>query len=261
MKLNVNVDALLSVPEPVPTVFQIEPAFIDGYQQSEQDEITLEPFSPLEPFRDLYGNLCRRGMLPAGEVKMQYTSTIDISETRGPMVQPLPPDPLVIPPDILHYLLPSRYCESDRLSQMAQSEFGRTKPGFGRVQTICDWINEHILYSYNFTNASTTACDTALERIGVCRDFAHLGIAFCRTMGIPARYVSGYCLELDPPDFHAWFQAWLDGRWVSFDATEMQPRPALITVSTGRDAADCAWCTFYGQGTTTKLDVSVSVNS
>jgi len=198
-------------------------------------------------------------MLPAGDVTMEYSATIDVDESRGPMVQDVGSNPLNIPPNILHYLLPSRYCESDRLGQMAISEFGRTKPGFARVQTICDWINQHVLYSYNFSNASTTACDTALERIGVCRDYAHLAIAFCRAMGIPARYVSGYCLELDPPDFHAFFQAWLDGRWVSFDATEMQPRPALVTVSTGRDAADCAWCTFFGNGVTKSLEVSVSI--
>jgi len=258
VKIQVNVNAVLYVPEQVATVFQIEPPSIIGAQMVEVNQISISPYCDLEPFEDLYGNLCRRSMLPGGECVLTYGAMVELDESRSPMVQASDPDPLTMPPDILHYLLPSRYCESDRLSQMAQSEFGRTKPGFARVRTICDWINEHILYSYGMSNVSTTACDTALERIGVCRDFAHLAIGFCRSMGIPARYVSGYCLELDPPDFHAFFQAWLDGRWVSFDATEMQPRPALITVATGRDAADCAWCTFFGPGSTRSLEVTVA---
>lgn len=258
MKINVSVKAVLYVPEAVATVFQIEPQSVLGAQAVLSNELTINPYCELIPFEDLYGNLCRRCMLPSGEAVMTYNAVIDLNEARSPMITADPPNALTMPPEILHYLLPSRYCESDRLSQLAQSEFGRTKTGFSRVQTICDWINEHCLYSYGMSNVSTTACDTALERIGVCRDYAHLGIAFCRALGIPARYVSGYCLELAPPDFHAFFQAWLDGRWVSFDATEMQPRPALITVSTGRDAADCAWCTFFGNGTTNSLDVTVT---
>ena len=112
-------------------------------------------------------------------------------------------------------------------------------------------------YEYGTSDSGTSAYDTATQRIGVCRDFAHLGIAFCRALCIPARYVSGYCLGLEPPDFHAYFQAYLDGRWVSFDATELQPRPALVQVAIGRDAADCAWSTFYGSGDTVSLSVNV----
>ncbi len=258
MKINVNVNAVLYIDNPLATVLQIEPPAIQGAQSVQSNDISITPFCELEPFADLYGNLCRRTLLPAGESLVMYNAEVEVNEGRAKTIQAIAPNPLTMPPDILHYLLPSRYCESDRLSQLAQSEFGDTKPGFARVQTICDWINEHITYLYGTSNVSTTACDTAVERVGVCRDFAHLGIAFCRAMGIPARYVSGYCLDLSPPDFHAFFQAWLDGRWVSFDATEMQPRPALITVATGRDAADCAWCTFFGEGTTKSLEVNVS---
>jgi transglutaminase-like putative cysteine protease len=259
VKLNVSVKAVLSVWNTVPTGFQVEPYFIQGTQTTDSEELFVTPYSEFEPYIDIYGNRCRRGVLSPGESVLDYKAVIDIPETRAPMIQPVETPILGLPPEILHYLLPSRYCEVDRLTQMAHSEFSNTKPGFARVQTICDWINEHVKYQYGTTNASTTACDTAVERIGVCRDFAHLAIGFCRAMGVPARYVSGYCLELDPQDFHAFFQAWLDGRWVSFDATEMQPRPALVTVATGRDAADCAWCTFYGSGWTKSLDVDISV--
>ena len=113
-------------------------------------------------------------------------------------------------------------------------------------------------YQYGTSDSGTSAYDTATQRIGVCRDFAHLGIAFCRALNVPARYVSGYCLGLEPPDFHAYFQAWLDGRWVSFDATERQPRPALVQIAVGRDAADCAWATFYGFGETKSLSVEIT---
>ena len=125
------------------------------------------------------------------------------------------------------YTLPSRYCQSDRLVHMAQDEFGDAPPGWARVQTICEWINRHITYQYGTTDAGTSAYDTAAQRQGVCRDFAHLGISFCRALGIPARYVGGYCLGLDPPDFHAYFQAFIDGRWVSFGRhrAPAPPRP------------------------------------
>jgi transglutaminase-like putative cysteine protease len=259
VKLNVSVNAVLQVQGPTPTIFQLEPAIIDGAQLTQYEQLTVTPYAAFDPYVDLYGNRCRRGLLSAGESHIEYLATIEIPESRAPMIKPIDTQVLELPVEILHYLLPSRYCEVDKLTQMAHSEFADTKPGYARVQTICDWINEHVVYQYGTTTASTTACDTAVERIGVCRDFSHLAIGFCRAMGVPARYVSGYCLELDPQDFHAFFQAWLDGRWISFDATEMQARPALVTVATGRDAADCAWCTFHGNGSTKSLNVNISL--
>ena len=141
---------------------------------------------------------------------------------------------------------------------MATDLFGGAAPGFARVSAICDWINAHVTYQYGTSDAGTSAYDTAIQRIGVCRDFAHLGIAFCRALNIPARYVSGYCLGLDPPDFHAYFEAYLDGCWAAFDPTAPSLRPALVQVAVGRDAADCAWCTFYGYGETKFLSVEVT---
>jgi transglutaminase-like putative cysteine protease len=261
VKLKVNVQAFLQVPYSVPTVLQVEPVQIDGAQTIVSESMYITPHSQFAPYVDLYGNRCRRGLLASGDIRLDYNAVIELSEGRTQMIHAIDTAMLDLPTEILPYLLPSRYCEVDRLMQMAHSEFGETQPGYARVQTICGWINQHVRYQYGTTTASTTACDTAVERIGVCRDFAHLAIGFCRSMGIPARYVSGYCLELDPQDFHAFFQAWLDGRWVSFDATEMQPRTALVTVATGRDAADCAWCTFYGMGTTTSLNVDISLVS
>jgi transglutaminase-like putative cysteine protease len=257
MNIQIHVTAELSLPEPVPGLLQIEARNLSGAQTIESTELVITPFSASEPFQDLYGNPCRRLQIPSGAVTVDYQASVTIPDGRLPMLQPVEEDPLHLPTDTLLYTLPSRYCQSDRLVNMAQDQFGDAPPGWTRVQTICEWINRHITYQYGTSDAGTSAYDTAAQRYGVCRDFAHLGIAFCRALGIPARYVSGYCLGLEPPDFHAWFQAYLDGRWVAFDATERQPRPALIVACLGRDAADCAWSTFFGAGETTALSVEV----
>jgi len=258
LKLDIHVIAQLRLPAPTPYTLQIEVAHLpDGGQSVEQSVLTITPHMDAVPFRDFYDNPCRRGLLAAGDMTMEYTARVDIPEVRMPLLKASEPDILSLPTETLLYTLPSRYCQSDKLMAMAQDQFGDAAPGFARVQKICNWINEHITYQYGTSDSGTSAYDTAAQRIGVCRDFAHLGISFCRALNIPARYVSGYCLGLEPPDFHAYFQAYLDGRWVSFDATELQPRPALVQVAVGRDAADCAWSTFYGMGETTYLSVDV----
>jgi transglutaminase-like putative cysteine protease len=257
MNIQIHMTAELSLPQSVPGLLQVEARHLPGAQNLEQSELTITPFAETEPFADLYGNPCRRLQMPEGDVRVEYAATVHIPEARFPMLQPIEADALQLPTETLLYTLPSRYCQSDLLMNMAQDQFGDAPPGWARVQTICEWINRHITYEYGASDAGTSAYDTAAQRIGVCRDFAHLGIAFCRALGIPARYVSGYCLGLEPPDFHAWFQAYLDGRWVAFDATERQPRPALVVAAWGRDAADCAWSTFFGAGETKLLTVEV----
>lgn len=258
MNIQINMTADLMLPQSVPGLLQIEARDLPGAQTVESSELVITPFAETQPFTDLYENPCRRLMLPEGDVRVEYRATVSLPDTRYPMLQPVEIDALHLPTDTLLYTLPSRYCQSDRLTNMAQDQFGDAPPGWARVQSICEWINRHITYQYGTSDAGTSAYDTAAQRIGVCRDFAHLGISFCRALGIPARYVSGYCLGLEPPDFHAWFQAYLDGRWVAFDATERQPRPALIAAAYGRDAADCAWSTFFGAGETRSLAVSVA---
>ncbi len=258
MKVFLHVLADLAVPEATPATLQIEAAHLGDAQVVENAILTVTPFAAAEPFADFYSNPCRRLLMPAGNVRIEYAATVAQPDTRFPRPEPYEADALHLPTATLLYTLPSRYCQSDRLVALALDLFGEALPGFARVQTICAWINEHITYQYGTSDTGTTAYDTAAQRIGVCRDFAHLGIAFCRALNIPARYVSGYCLGLHPPDFHAYFEAFLDGRWVAFDATERRPRPALVQIAVGRDAADCAWCTFYGYGETKFLSVAVS---
>ncbi len=257
MKLSIHVVADLALPEATPTTMQIEAAQLGDAQAVEESVLTVTPFAEAEPFADFYGNPCRRLLMPGGDVRVEYRAMVTQPDTRFPLLKPYEADALHLPTDTLLYTLPSRYCQSDKLAALAEDTFGQVAPGFARVQTICNWINEHVAYRYGTSDAGTSAYDTVTQRIGVCRDFAHLGIAFCRALNIPARYVSGYCLGLEPPDFHAYFQAFLDGRWVAFDATERQPRPALVQIAIGRDAADCAWSTFYGLGETKSLSVEV----
>jgi transglutaminase-like putative cysteine protease len=155
------------------------------------------------------------------------------------------------------YALPSRYCQSDLLTRMAHDEFRHAKRGGERVLAIAEWVRRHVEYRYGTTDAMTSAFDTATERVGVCRDFAHLVIAFCRALNIPARYASGYALGLEPPDFHGFVQVYLGGAWHNVDATFEGVRPALIPIAVGRDAADVAMTTSWVPNTLTEQTVEV----
>lgn len=163
-----------------------------------------------------------------------------------------------VPDDIFPYLLATRYCESDVLCSEAVRLFGQVPPGFGRVRAIEEWVRHEILYKPGSTNSNSTAHDVYEQRAGVCRDFAHLGITFCRALNIPARLVVGYVWFDEPPqDFHAVFEAWLDGQWVLFDPTGMAPVDRLVRIGTGRDAKDVAFATMFGQLQMTRKEVMV----
>jgi transglutaminase-like putative cysteine protease len=241
-------------------LFQLEPLNRAGCQRLVESSFGISPAnqSPPETFADIYGNVCYRMALPGGKVTVSYRSLVDVERSPAPTATAAETPFLDLAPDTLHYLIPSRYCPSDRMLKLASNLFGWKGHGRERVAAICEWININLTYMYGTSNAATTALDTLIERRGVCRDFAHLAIAFCRALNIPARYVSGYCVGLKPPDFHAYFEAWVDGCWTAFDPTTAQPREALVAAAVGRDAADCAWSTLYGSGYTTRLDVNVT---
>ena len=160
-----------------------------------------------------------------------------------------------LPNEVLPYLNPSRYCESDRLTHFALRMFGNVEPGFSRVTAICDWINNNLDYQSGSTGESTSACDVLIQRVGVCRDYAHLAIALCRALCIPARYISGYAVALQPPDFHGFFEAYLGARWYLFDATRMAPVEGFVRIGTGRDAADASFATIIGEATLSYMAV------
>lgn len=164
-----------------------------------------------------------------------------------------------LPADVLIYLYPSRYCQSDKLLRLAQDKFGEIEHAYDMVVAICKWIKESVEYISGSTNSETSAFDTVTQREGVCRDFAHLGIALCRALTIPARYVSCYAFKLDPPDFHACFEAYIGGNWIIFDPTQLAPLNGLIIIGRGRDAAEVSVATIFGNVDFNSLEVKNEV--
>ncbi|MBC8137531.1 MAG: transglutaminase family protein [Fibrella sp.] len=216
---------------------------------------TPTPFARLDV--DTCGNPFRRFLAPKGFFCFDFNATIEVEPNPALSKDATETAPQQLPVDVLPFTLPSRYCPSDRLIAFASSEFGRKKTGAAKVQAIADWINAKIRYEYNTTDASTSAEEVILKRAGVCRDFAHLVVALCRAMSLPARYVSGYCLGLDPPDFHAWAQVYLSGKWHNIDATFAGTRPALVPIAYGRDAADVSLLTLWSPATVREQSVAV----
>jgi transglutaminase-like putative cysteine protease len=198
-----------------------------------------------QAFRDIYGNLCLRMLAPAGDFKLTYDAVVADSGLADPVdlsAKEVAVDKL--PSECLPFLLGSRYCETDHLSGLAWRLFGDLEPGWGRVQAICDYVHERLTFSYGYARATRTACQAHDERTGVCRDFAHLAVALCRCLNIPARYVNGYMGDIGVPedpapmDFNAWFEVFLGDRWQTFDARHNSRRIGRIVVARGRDAAD-----------------------
>jgi transglutaminase-like putative cysteine protease len=183
---------------------------------------------------------------PPGPLNIRYLANVDVLRALpDPAAREIPVSEL--PADVLPYLVSSRYCESDILFPVACREFGHLRPGYARVHSICEWIRGNIEYKVGTSHALYTAGNALEARAGVCRDFAHIAIAFCRALNIPARFVTGYAKYTEPPpDFHAVFEAYLDGAWYLFDPTELSPVADLVRIGTGRDASEVAFATFFG---------------
>ncbi len=240
-----------------PLVLMLRPR--SGYGQwIGQESYTLTPSVPVVEYVDNYGNLCQRLVAPPGHFVVTASAEVDTADTID--VQPGAPLTLVqdLPDNVLQFLLPSRYCQSDLLGSLAQGIVAGVTPGYDQAEAIRTWIHTNIEYRYGVSNASTSAQDTAEQRVGVCRDFTHLGLALCRSLSIPARMVVGYLHQLEPMDLHAWVEAFVAGRWYTFDATQEQPRGGRIAIAYGRDAADVALATQFGPGTLTNLNVWVN---
>lgn len=193
-----------------------------------------------------------------GAVNVRYDADVELSvDRRDPAsIAEVPPGEL--PFAVLPHLYSSRYCPADKLLGWATTEFGGLPPGHQRVTAICNWIYETIAYRPGSSDTGTSAYDTLAGRAGVCRDFAHLGIAFCRALGIPARFVSGYAYGLEPPDFHAVFEAYLDGRWYLFDPTRQAALDAVVRIGVGRDAAEVSFATIFGALNPTTMAVHIA---
>jgi transglutaminase-like putative cysteine protease len=219
----------------------------------EPDELQTEPRLRIIHYIDSFGNRCARFVAPPGPLRLTSATLIRSSDDPDEVNWPARELPVGdLPNDVLVYLLSSRYCEVDRLSIVAHELFGNVEPGWGRVQAVCDWVNNRIAFDYQMARPTKTALDVYTECVGVCRDFQHLAITFCRALNIPARYATGYLgdigVPLRPPmDFSAWFEVFLDNRWWAFDARNNRPRLGRILMATGRDAADVAITTSFGQ--------------
>ncbi|WP_099867221.1 transglutaminase-like domain-containing protein [Pararhizobium haloflavum] len=207
-----------------------------------------------ERYRDVHGNDCRRCLVPEGRFEMRYDALVEDTGLVDRMDIAAAEVPVnALPVDTLVYLLPSRYCETEHLSDFAWKRFGDVEPGWARVQAICDYVHERLTFSYGYARATRTACQAHDERTGVCRDFAHLAVALCRCLNIPARYVNGFMGDIGVPadpapmDFNAWFEAFIGGRWYTFDARHNARRIGRIVVARGRDAADIPLFHTFGQ--------------
>ena len=206
----------------------------------------LQPPVPVSEFVDGYGNLCQRLTVPQGQLRIAVEVTMEV-EAQIAVALEAPHTPMTALPDnILHYLLQSRYCPSDKMHEQALALVGDARPGYAQVEKIRAWIQHNLEYRYGVSSASTDALETLAHGAGVCRDFAHVGIALCRALQIPARMVVGYLHGLMPMDLHAWFEAFVGGRWYTFDATQDTPRGGRIVLAYGHDAADVAFMSDYG---------------
>ena len=246
---------------PTPAVVLVEP-HLDAAAGIVAERWSSEPAVEATSFVDLYGNRCRRVLLPEGASTFSYDALVTVDPDPEPMPGPDDVQHRVeaLPDELLHWLLASRLCESDTMADRAWELFGGTAPGVERVQAVCDWINGNVAYGVESVPATTTI-EIFERRGGMCRDFAHLGVTFCRALGIPARYVFGYMPDIGipgpypPMDFHAWFEVWLGSSWWTFDARFNTPRIGRLPIGRGRDAVDVAMVTTYGPASLRRMAV------
>ena len=253
MLIKIGYDIEFELPGPTPMVLML---YVHPSRQADlraEEKILVEPAMPLTDFTDLYGNRCARVFAPAGNVRFSLETTIEDSGQPDLVC----PDAIQhnvqdLPDEALPFLLTSRYCEVDKLTDIAWQLFGATPPGWARAKAICDWVHNHITFGYHFADSTKSAFDCYNDGRGVCRDFSHLAIAFFRCMNIPARYATGYMGDIGVPvvlpmDFSGWFEAYLGGRWYTFDARHNKPRIGRVVMARGRDAADVALTTNFGR--------------
>lgn len=253
MRVHVGFAIALEASAPTPTAAILRPRWHDGPFTRCDERHGVTPEAPLRSYRDSFGNTVWRWTTPAGALRLRYDAIAEVAPTPDPAHPELPGTPVdELPDDVLVYTLPSRYCPSDLVIADAWQLFGEVPDGWARVQAICDWAHRNITYGYGSSTATTSGYEAYQSRKGVCRDFAHIGVMFCRALNIPARYVYGYLPDIGVPpdpapmDFHAWFEAYIGGAWRTFDARHNRPRTGRVVIAHGRDAVDTAILTSYG---------------
>ena len=253
MLIDIGFDIGFTASQPVPMVvmLSVHPSRVNDLVAPEK--ITCDPPQPIHYYHDSFGNFCGRLIVPLGGVKLHNRARVrdsGVPDVVAPDAEQIAVENL--PDDVILYLLPSRYCEIDRMMDLAWSLFGNAPTGWARVQAIVDYVHNHVTFGYQFAAPTKSAHDVHSERRGVCRDFAHLAVTLCRCMNIPARYCTGYLGDIGVPpdpapmDFSAWFEVYLSGQWYTFDARHNHPRVGRILMGRGRDAADVPISTGFG---------------
>ena len=256
MQIRVGYDLVFQCPQATPMILTLNIHHSRVADLVKPDKLIVSPDVPVSAYRDGLGNWCSRIVAPAGRVQLTSDAIINDSGKTDPCLPSARQRPLhELPEDSLVFLLGSRYCETDLLSDTAWKLFGQGPTGWKRVQRICDFVHQHIEFGYAYANPTKSALQVYNERKGVCRDYAHLAIAFCRCLNIPARYCTGYLgdIGLPPPyapmDFAGWFEAYLEDGWYTFDPRNNAPRIGRVLIARGRDAADVAISTSFGPST------------
>jgi transglutaminase-like putative cysteine protease len=262
VEIDVGYELIYDCPQPTPMMLVLHIHYSRAADLLVADQVTTDPAVPLSAYRDGFGNWCSRIVAPKSRLRIASNAIVKDSGKPDPVVpsalQHLIQD---LPEEALVFLLGSRYCDTEHFADIAWSLFGKTEPGWSRVQAICDFVHNHIAFSYDDARATRTAFEAFTERRGVCRDYTHLAIAFCRAMNIPARYCTGYLSDLGTPkpwavgDFAAWFEAYLGGAWHIFDPRNNVPRIGRVLMARGRDAIDVAITTTFGPNTLVSFKV------
>jgi transglutaminase-like putative cysteine protease len=263
MFIRLGYELVFDVPAPVPMMMLL---YTHPSRQNDlctPDALQISPSVEVDDFTDAFGNRVARVMAQPGKLRLYNDLIVKDSGVPDPQAPHAMQHPVEeLPPDTLQFLLGSRYCEVDKLSDIAWNLFGQTPPGWARVAAICDWVHNHVTFGYQYARSTKTAVDVYDERRGVCRDFQHLAITFCRCLNIPARYATGYLGDIgvpaspNPMDFSAWFEAYLGGQWWTWDARHNKPRLGRVLMATGRDAVDVALTTSFGSARLEKFAVT-----
>jgi transglutaminase-like putative cysteine protease len=253
MQIRVGYELIYDCPQVMPMMLMLNIHYSRAGDVVVPDRMIAEPKVPIASYRDSFGNWCSRIVAPQGQLRLSASGVVNDSGAPDRVAlsdaQDLVQD---LPDECLLFLLGSRYCETDRLSEVAWALFERSPTGAGRVQAICDYVHRHIAFAYENARSTKTAWEAFKEGTGVCRDYAHLAVAFCRCMNIPARYCTGYLGDIGVPppygpmDFAAWFEAYVGGRWQTFDPRNNMPRIGRVLIARGRDAADVAISNTFG---------------
>jgi transglutaminase-like putative cysteine protease len=259
--VRVGCDLTFACSGPTPALFIIKPQ-CDSERPIIEEQFEFVPDRAVDELKDLYGNLLHRTMLESGPNRIRYDALVDVpsaTDKEQPIGEATPVSSLS--PEVLQYVLPSRYCDSDKLADFAWRTFGPFQHAYERAQEICDWVHNNIEYRFGSGRPDISASEIIERGFGVCRDFAHCAISLCRTFNLPARYVTGHLPDIGyvdpgtPMDFHAYSEVYIGGRWHTFDARYNVPRIGRIKIAHGRDSVDCAFSTAFGAATLSHFQV------